>query len=130
MASNNRKRDEHRRQKRLQKERKRSHIDRDRRNVAIWSPKSRSNPAMLLEFFAPPIEAAGSLSTAIKLGLISAGDNDLKQLARFVPRSRGGLIDHPDADADWRIVVDESVRKSGYDLESTRRMVRQLTERE
>jgi hypothetical protein len=126
MASNNRKRDEHRRQKRLAKKRRKSQFHRDRTKAGEWTIEPLQKAATLLTFYAPAIEAAGSLPKAIRMHMICGPSEDLKLLASLVPRSRGGLLEHPDADADWQIVVNEAVRETGYNLEATRRAVREL----
>ncbi len=61
--------------------------------------------AMLLQFIAPMIEAAGTWQRAERLGLFDDVGAEvwlnLSRIRKIVPVSRGGLNTHRDADRDW-----------------------------
>jgi hypothetical protein len=63
--------------------------------------------AMLLQFLAPTIEAAGTWQRAERLGLFDnmGPDVDLSRIRKIVPLSRGGLNTHRNADRDWYLDV-------------------------
>jgi len=78
---------------------------------------------VLLHELAPQIEAAGSISAAVENGWIGGA---LDELAAVVPASRGGSLQHPDADADWQKLVDGILAEKGVTLEEFRRELRQV----
>jgi hypothetical protein len=88
-------------------------------------------PALLLVWCAPQIEAAGSVAAAVACGLLGGFDNgpeyqtDLlaQQLAPLLPLSRGGQISQPGADDSWAALVADVVRDGSVDMEALRREV-------
>jgi hypothetical protein len=90
----------------------------------LGSPKMLG---MILVSMAPQIEAAGSLDRAVQLGLVNAfGSVDLAKLKAVIPLSRGGTLNHPDADKDWEAMVQGAARKNGSDIEQLRKACAEL----
>lgn len=81
------------------------------------------NTAMMLMMWAPAIDAAGSYQRAKRAGLIGGelpGSVE-RSILSAVPRRLGGTLDHPDAEGDWRRMVDDLVRDRDIDMEQMRR---------
>lgn len=70
----------------------------------------------LLKSLAITIEAVGSLSRAIELGLVGSRDSQLMQsgLLDIVPVSRGGGNDEPDANDRWAHVLATALLERGF----------------
>jgi hypothetical protein len=114
--------EERRKKKQKQAKRHRDYLaDRNK-----WSAESPERLGMLLSLSAPAIEAAGSVQRAFRFGILGCDPETAKELERMVPISRGGQIRHPDADKDWKAVVDEAVKERGIDMDGMREYLRSL----
>lgn len=101
----------------------------NRRLHGTARPLSVVQVSQVLAFLAPSIEAAGTIQRAHDLGMIGDfGEDDAmqRQLLALVPKSRGGRLDHPDADGDWVRMVESACRIEGRTLQDYRRQVTEM----
>ena len=79
--------------------------------------------AALLNATAPAIEAAGNYWRAVRLGVIGgfgSAEGMSKLLLPVIPKSRGGRLEAPEAEADWLLIVAEACAQRDLDLDKMR----------
>jgi hypothetical protein len=82
----------------------------------------------MLELAAPGIEAAGNLDRAVRLGIVDGSPDVIGLLREIVPISRGGNLDHRDAERDWIQLVRSCVCERKLDMEALRKQCREAEE--
>jgi len=75
---------------------------------------------------AAAIEAAGSIQEALRIGMLKGTPRVIQVLIAHTPQSRGGALDDPRADIEWKILVAEEIQTHGIDMQIMRNRAEEL----